>query len=166
MSAAELSAEAVDTASPPLVGVVMGSRSDWDRTMAFAAETLTELGVPHEVRVVSAHRTPDLLFLMLVRQNHEGCVRSLLELVVQLIFLACLQLKRGFLSSVSLLRQRCCKASIATFNCSDARWGSRCNLRHRQTWCYQRGVICRCNDCPTIPRGSGCISQPSSSFRT
>ena len=45
----------------PLVGVVMGSRSDWD-TMQHCAETLERLGVPHEVRVVSAHRTPDLLF--------------------------------------------------------------------------------------------------------
>jgi 5-(carboxyamino)imidazole ribonucleotide mutase len=45
----------------PLVGIVMGSQSDWE-TMKHAAETLTELGVPHEVRVVSAHRTPDLLF--------------------------------------------------------------------------------------------------------
>ncbi len=47
--------------SEPLIGVVMGSRSDWE-TMQHAAETLTRLGVPHEVRVVSAHRTPDLLF--------------------------------------------------------------------------------------------------------
>ena len=39
----------------------MGSRSDWD-TMQHAASVLTELGVPHEVQVVSAHRTPDLLF--------------------------------------------------------------------------------------------------------
>lgn len=45
----------------PLVGIVMGSQSDWE-TMRHAAETLTELGVPHETRVVSAHRTPDLLF--------------------------------------------------------------------------------------------------------
>jgi 5-(carboxyamino)imidazole ribonucleotide mutase len=45
----------------PLVGVVMGSRSDWE-TMAHAAQTLAELGVPYEARVVSAHRTPDLLF--------------------------------------------------------------------------------------------------------
>ena len=43
------------------VGVVMGSRSDWE-TMQHAATVLTELGVAHEVRVVSAHRTPDLLF--------------------------------------------------------------------------------------------------------
>jgi 5-(carboxyamino)imidazole ribonucleotide mutase len=45
----------------PLVGVIMGSRSDWE-TMGHAARTLEEMGVPHEVRVVSAHRTPDLLF--------------------------------------------------------------------------------------------------------
>jgi len=44
-----------------LVGIVMGSQSDWE-TMRHAAETLTELGVPHETRVVSAHRTPDMLF--------------------------------------------------------------------------------------------------------
>ena len=39
----------------------MGSQSDWE-TLSHAADTLTELGVPHEVRVVSAHRTPDLMF--------------------------------------------------------------------------------------------------------
>lgn len=43
------------------VGIIMGSRSDWD-TMSHAAEKLDELGVSYEVRVVSAHRTPDLLF--------------------------------------------------------------------------------------------------------
>jgi 5-(carboxyamino)imidazole ribonucleotide mutase len=45
----------------PLVGIIMGSGSDWD-TMKFASKTLSELHVPHETRVVSAHRTPDLLF--------------------------------------------------------------------------------------------------------
>lgn len=45
----------------PLVGVIMGSRSDWE-TMAHAVETLAELEIPFETRVVSAHRTPDLLF--------------------------------------------------------------------------------------------------------
>ncbi|WP_140718814.1 5-(carboxyamino)imidazole ribonucleotide mutase [Pseudomonas sp. Hp2] len=45
----------------PLVGIVMGSRSDWD-TMQHAAQKLDMLGVPYEVRVVSAHRTPDVLF--------------------------------------------------------------------------------------------------------
>lgn len=45
----------------PLVGLIMGSRSDWE-TLESAAQTLEHLGIPHEVRVVSAHRTPDLLF--------------------------------------------------------------------------------------------------------
>ena len=44
----------------PLVGLIMGSRSDWE-TMRHAAETLEALGIPYEVRVVSAHRTPDLM---------------------------------------------------------------------------------------------------------
>jgi 5-(carboxyamino)imidazole ribonucleotide mutase len=45
----------------PLVGIIMGSVSDWE-TMRSAAEVLTRLQVPHETRVISAHRTPDLLF--------------------------------------------------------------------------------------------------------
>ncbi|HEL4114145.1 TPA: 5-(carboxyamino)imidazole ribonucleotide mutase [Stenotrophomonas maltophilia] len=45
----------------PLVGIVMGSRSDWE-TMQHAAQKLEALGVPFEVKVVSAHRTPDVLF--------------------------------------------------------------------------------------------------------
>ena len=45
----------------PLVGVIMGSSSDWE-TMRLAADQLTALGVPFECRVISAHRTPDLLF--------------------------------------------------------------------------------------------------------
>ena len=45
----------------PLVGIIMGSRSDW-ATMSHAAETLAALGVPHETRVVSAHRTPQRLY--------------------------------------------------------------------------------------------------------
>lgn len=45
----------------PLVGVIMGSVSDWE-TMRQAADLLTQLGIPFEKRVVSAHRTPDLLF--------------------------------------------------------------------------------------------------------
>ena len=44
-----------------LVGIIMGSKSDWE-TMAHAAQTLEDLQVPFEVRVVSAHRTPELLF--------------------------------------------------------------------------------------------------------
>ena len=45
----------------PLVGIIMGSSSDWE-TMQSAVEVLERLGIAHEVRVISAHRTPDLLF--------------------------------------------------------------------------------------------------------
>jgi 5-(carboxyamino)imidazole ribonucleotide mutase len=48
-------------AESPLVGVIMGSTSDWE-VMRHASETLERLGVPHETRIVSAHRTPDLLY--------------------------------------------------------------------------------------------------------
>ena len=43
------------------IGIIMGSQSDWD-TMRHASETLDELGIDHEIKIVSAHRTPDLLF--------------------------------------------------------------------------------------------------------
>jgi 5-(carboxyamino)imidazole ribonucleotide mutase len=48
------------TETPPLVGVIMGSKSDWD-TMQHAADVLGQFGVPFEARVVSAHRTPELM---------------------------------------------------------------------------------------------------------
>lgn len=47
--------------APPLVGIIMGSRSDWE-VMEHAAQILQALGVPHETLVVSAHRTPDRLY--------------------------------------------------------------------------------------------------------
>jgi 5-(carboxyamino)imidazole ribonucleotide mutase len=55
----------------PLVGVIMGSRSDWE-TMRHAVETLEQLDVPHEHRVVSAHRTPDLLFEYAATARERG----------------------------------------------------------------------------------------------
>ena len=54
-----------------LVGVIMGSRSDWP-TLEHAAATLEALGVPYEARVVSAHRTPDLLFSYAARAQQRG----------------------------------------------------------------------------------------------
>jgi 5-(carboxyamino)imidazole ribonucleotide mutase len=45
----------------PLVGIIMGSKSDWD-AMSHASKTLDTLGIVHEVRILSAHRTPDQLF--------------------------------------------------------------------------------------------------------
>ena len=57
--------------SNPLVGVIMGSKSDWE-TMRHAVETLDALGVPNETRVVSAHRTPDLLFEYAATAQERG----------------------------------------------------------------------------------------------
>lgn len=55
----------------PLVGIIMGSSSDWE-TMEHAVSTLKELGVPHETLVVSAHRTPDLLFEYAANAEKRG----------------------------------------------------------------------------------------------
>ncbi|MDQ1137609.1 5-(carboxyamino)imidazole ribonucleotide mutase [Microbacterium sp. SORGH_AS 1204] len=60
----------------PVVGVVMGSDSDW-RVMNAASEALTEFGIPHEVEVVSAHRTPDKL----VRYGREARGRGLRAII-------------------------------------------------------------------------------------
>ncbi len=60
-----------DTDIRPLVGVVMGSRNDWE-TMQHAVARLEALGVPHEVRVVSAHRTPDVLFEYAATARQRG----------------------------------------------------------------------------------------------
>ena len=60
----------------PLVGIIMGSTSDWE-TMEHAASTLKELGIPYETRVVSAHRTPDLLF-----SYASGAERRGIEIII------------------------------------------------------------------------------------
>lgn len=59
-----------------LVGVIMGSRSDWE-TMRHASELLDELKIEHETRVVSAHRTPDLLF-----EYAEGAAQRGVEVII------------------------------------------------------------------------------------
>jgi 5-(carboxyamino)imidazole ribonucleotide mutase len=56
---------------PPLVGVIMGSKSDWE-TLSHAAQTLERLAIPHEVRVLSAHRTPDALFEYVSSAEERG----------------------------------------------------------------------------------------------
>lgn len=55
----------------PLVGIIMGSKSDWP-TMQHAADMLDELDVPYEVKVVSAHRTPDLMFEYAAQAEERG----------------------------------------------------------------------------------------------
>jgi 5-(carboxyamino)imidazole ribonucleotide mutase len=79
----------------PLVGVVMGSESDWE-TMRHASEFLSELGVPHESKIVSAHRTPERLFAY--GRNAEG--RGLEVLIAGAGGAAHLP---GMLASISLL---------------------------------------------------------------
>jgi 5-(carboxyamino)imidazole ribonucleotide mutase len=60
-----------DGEKTPLVGIIMGSRNDWE-TLRHTAQTLESLQVPHEARVVSAHRTPDLLFDYAERAADRG----------------------------------------------------------------------------------------------
>ena len=55
----------------PLVGVIMGSRSDWD-TLTHCADTLSALNIPHDIEVVSAHRTPDRLFTYAEEASERG----------------------------------------------------------------------------------------------
>jgi 5-(carboxyamino)imidazole ribonucleotide mutase len=55
----------------PVIGIIMGSQSDWE-TMRHAAETLDALGVPHETKVVSAHRTPQRLYDYATSAAHRG----------------------------------------------------------------------------------------------
>jgi 5-(carboxyamino)imidazole ribonucleotide mutase len=66
-----MAAKSAKMQGKPLVGIIMGSTSDWE-TMEHAAKTLAELGVPFETRVVSAHRTPDLLFSYALQAETRG----------------------------------------------------------------------------------------------
>lgn len=64
------------TAAKPLVGVIMGSKTDWE-TMSRTSETLESLGIAHECRVISAHRTPDLM-----AEYAKSAVQRGLEVIV------------------------------------------------------------------------------------
>jgi 5-(carboxyamino)imidazole ribonucleotide mutase len=59
-------------AGAPKVAIIMGSQSDWPSTMKHAADTLAELGIAHETRIVSAHRTPDRLYAFAQGAKDEG----------------------------------------------------------------------------------------------
>src|SRR6476646_5180498 len=60
-----------DRITGPLVSIIMGSKSDWP-TMEHASKMLHEFGVPHETKIVSAHRTPDLLFSFAKQAEERG----------------------------------------------------------------------------------------------
>ena len=68
--------EPLHSSSIPVVGVVMGSDSDW-RVMSDASQALTDFGIPHEVEVVSAHRTPDKL-MSYAREARERGIRVII----------------------------------------------------------------------------------------
>ena len=68
--------EPLHSSAAPLVGVVMGSDSDW-RVMTDASQALTDFGIPHEVEVVSAHRTPDKL-MQYAREARERGIRVII----------------------------------------------------------------------------------------
>ena len=68
--------EPTPASASPLVGVIMGSKSDWE-TMRLTSETLTALAIAHECKIVSAHRTPDLLF-----DYAESAVDRGLEIII------------------------------------------------------------------------------------
>ncbi len=68
--------EPLHSSAAPLVGVVMGSDSDW-RVMSDASQALTDFGIPHEVEVVSAHRTPDKL-VQYAREARERGLRVII----------------------------------------------------------------------------------------
>ncbi len=71
MSSPDMSSPGIPSAQMPLVGLIMGSQSDWP-TLRHAAETLAGLHVPHEARIVSAHRTPDRLVAYAKSARHRG----------------------------------------------------------------------------------------------
>jgi len=57
--------------TPPLIGIIMGSQSDWE-TMQHAAKILTDLQIPHEVKIISAHRTPERMFAYARSAKEKG----------------------------------------------------------------------------------------------
>ena len=79
----------VPRAAAPLVGIIMGSRSDWE-TMRHAAEMLVGLDVPHECRVVSAHRTPQRMV-----EYAQGAVGRGLRVVLVIVYFPCVDIYTG-----------------------------------------------------------------------
>ena len=111
---------ATENLAAPLVGVVMGSKSDWE-TMRHASELLTELGIPHETKVVSAHRTPERLF----RYGREAEGRGLEVLIAGAGGAAHLP---GMLAAITICQYWAC------------RWKARCCAGSTR---YYRSCRCR-----------------------
>ena len=148
---------ATENPRAPMVGVVMGSKSDWE-TMRHACEVLAELGIPYEAKVVSAHRTPERLF----RYGREAEGRGLEVLIAGAGGAAHLP---GMLASITLLPVlgvpvesrvlrgsiRCCRSCRCRGACRSARWLSA--ARRGQRGDPGRGHPARKD--PGDPRGPG-----------
>src|SRR5215831_9369480 len=109
----------------PLVGVIMGSASDW-ATMTHTATTLESLGIAFEVRVVSAHRTPDLLFEYASSAAGRG-----LEVLIA---------GAGARRADQVARAE--RHRFAALDRPDAARNPRCDARDRQVGRHQRGPAC------------------------
>src|SRR5579875_3045467 len=122
----------------------MGSQSDWE-TMSHAAETLKGLQVPYEVRIVSAHRTPDAMFEYAATAEKRG-----LEVIIAgaggAAHLPGMSAAKTVLPVLGVARRR-----FPAVNCPDARWRSGRNARHRQSGGSERGAPGRRNFRCEIP---------------
>ncbi len=128
-----------ESSMAPLVGVVMGSKSDWE-TMRHCSELLTELGIPHESKVVSAHRTPERLF----RYGREAEGRGLEVVIAGAGGAAHLP---GMLAAITMLagsgsagrEQGTPRPGFALVDRANATWSAGRNARHRSFRRGQRG---------------------------
>ena len=132
--------EAMKNDTNPLVAIIMGSTSDWE-TMRNASEILTDFGVAHECEVVSAHRTPDLLFEFAKAAESRG-----LEVIIAGAGGAAHLpgMMRGADGFAGLGRSRPEQGFIghgfAAFDCADARRNSGRNAGNRRGWREKRGA--------------------------
>ena len=130
---------AKETSEAPLVGVVMGSKSDWE-TMRHCSELLTELGIPHESKVVSAHRTPERLF----RYGREAEGRGLEVVIAGAGGAAHLPGNAGGDHDAAGAgraggEQDSARSGFAALDRADASRRAGRNARHRGIGCSQRG---------------------------
>jgi hypothetical protein len=111
----------------------MGSKSDWD-TMQYAAQILDALGVPHETKIVSAHRTPDLLFEYAGSAEQRG-----LEVIIAGAGGAAHLPGIGGTGRI----EGAAGYRLAPLDRANARWSAGWNSGHRQAWGDQRRVARR-----------------------
>ncbi len=127
------------------IGIIMGSKSDWD-TMRHASDTLESLGVAHDVQVVSAHRTPDLLY-----EYAESAVGRGLKVIIagaggaaHLPGMIAAKTRLPVLG-VPVESKALNGMDSLALDCTDAGWCSRRVHGDWQSWSDQCRITCRCN---------------------